>query len=375
MKERLTLASLWFLNGDGSQEQTGGLQRWCRDLAILARHHGHDVLVVQGAHQGFETEYRPGIRVVGVPRSMGFQGNWQLSRWMLRHLDPKDACVYVSQELAIAGCPQRSMAVNHGIWWDGDMPWHKKRLNKVLQSRLLNKLKAVICVDTNYINWCHAELKGRRAWEQKLFYVPNYADLDRFLPTGEASRQTPELRILFPRRVEGDGLEFQGRGAGLLLKAVELLEAREVRTRLMFVGRGGLQGAIRQWAANHHMEDRVEVFESTLDGMPDQYARADVIVVPSLEHEGTSLSAIEGLVSGVPTVVSHIGGLANIVIPGFNGEMCDLSPESLADAILRAHEERPLERVGLLAACRESLGKPRWEQSVWTHIGKTLAFR
>jgi glycosyltransferase involved in cell wall biosynthesis len=120
------------------------------------------------------------------------------------------------------------------------------------------------------------------------------------------------------------------------------------------------------------MADRVEVFESKLDDMPLQYARADVSVAPSLAHEGTSLSAIEGLVSGVPTVVSHIGGLPNIIIPGFNGAICDLTPESLAAAIQDVTKSRPLDRPGLLDACRNSLGKARWESSVWDHISRCL---
>jgi len=48
--------------------------------------------------------------------------------------------------------------------------------------------------------------------------------------------------------------------------------------------------------------------------MPEVYARADVVVVPSTAHEGTSLSAIEAIASGKPTIVTHIGGLGNIVI-------------------------------------------------------------
>jgi glycosyltransferase involved in cell wall biosynthesis len=94
--------------------------------------------------------------------------------------------------------------------------------------------------------------------------------------------------------------------------------------------------------------------------------------VPSIEHEGTSLSAIEGIVAGLPTVVSHIGGLCNIVIPGLNGLVADLAPDSLADAILQAARSRPLDEPALLAACRRALGKERWERDVWSHLTKAL---
>ena len=101
--------------------------------------------------------------------------------------------------------------------------------------------------------------------------------------------------------------------------------------------------------------------------------KADVVVIPTVAQEGTSLSAIEGIVSGKPTVVTHIGGLGNIVINGLNGHICDLSPESLADAIQQAAETRLLDSSPeVFARCRESLGKLRWERQVWRFLEQYL---
>ncbi len=365
MPKQLSIATLIMLDSEGETFSSGGLQRWCRDLALLARDKGYEVTVYQKATRPFQKEIAEGVCVKGLVCPLSFRGNWKFSRLLARCSDPKNPIVFVSQELALSNSPQRSVAVNHGIWWDGDRPALKRWLNKRLQYRLINRLRGIICVDTNYINWCHAELPNRKLWEEKFYYVPNYGDLDVFKPSKPRSSSEDELTILFPRRVTDKTLERGGRGGGLFCRALEVLAKRGYKTRALFVGPGSQQNAIRDWAATRGMKNEVEVFDVALDEMPSVYARADVVVVPSIEHEGTSLSAVEALVSGIPTVVSHIGGLGNLVIDGFNGHICNLTAESLADAIQRAATERLLDDPRILSRCRESLGKPRWERQVW----------
>ena len=88
--------------------------------------------------------------------------------------------------------------------------------------------------------------------------------------------------------------------------------------------------------------------------MPMLYQSCDVVVIPSTGHEGTSLSAIEGIVSGKPTVVTHIGGLPNIAIDGLNAYVCDLSPTSLAGAIRKAIENCTVRDSGQLEKLRRT---------------------
>jgi len=365
MPKRLNIATLIMLNPEGERFSRGGLERWSRDVALLARDKGYEITAYQKATRPFQKEIAEGVCVKGVVCPASFKGNWKFSRLLARYIDPEDPIIFVSQELALSNSYQRAVAVNHGIWWDGDRPAWKRWLNKRLQYRLINRLRGIICVDTNYINWCHAELPNRKLWEEKLYYVPNYGDLDVFKPGKQRSSREDGLTILFPRRVTDKTLERGGRGGGLFCRALEILAKRGYKARALFVGPGSQQNAIRNWAAARGMENEVEVFDVALDEMPSVYAKADVVVVPSIEHEGTSLSAVEALVSGKPTVVSHIGGLGNLVIDGFNGHICNLTAESLADAIQRAAAERLLDDPRILSRCRESLGKPRWERQVW----------
>jgi|LSQX01.1.fsa_nt_gb glycosyltransferase involved in cell wall biosynthesis len=374
MASNVNIVILWLYDARGERLLIGGLARWCRDAARLIRSHGYRVRIWQKSSEPFCRELEEDISVHGLRASLKFRGNRTLAKALEQRNPSDEPWLFVSQEIQGFGTFPRSVAVNHGIWWNGDFPWWKRVLNKRLQRRLILGSRATICVDTNYINWCHAELRGRREWEQRLVYVPNYADLNHFKPAVE--RRSPEANsptILFPRRVMGENLDRDVRGAGFLIRAVEVMESQGLRPRVIFAGRGHLQGDIEAWARRRKMNDRVEVLEAPLDEMPALYARADVVVVPTLAHEGTSLSAIEGLVSGKPVVVSHIGGLGNIVVDRLNGYVCDLTPESLARAIRDALADSPLTRSpGVLEAVRASLGKDRWEKKIWSVMENSL---
>lgn len=369
--QKIYLFVLWFLNPDGSgRELTGGMERYCRDLARLIRAAGNEVQIIQKSHVPFDIEYEAGINVTGIPAALTVKGHVTYYR-QVRRMVPADApVIYVSQDLCLGGYFRRAVAVNHGIWWHGDFSWKKKLLVRWHQRKMLDWLRAVICVDTNYINWLHAEFSGRKNWRHKLSYICNYADT-RIFHAPEQSLSTREgVSIVFPRRMMGAVLEDEPRGGLLLLEAIREFKSRNpsVNFTVRMVGRGTLADQLRAWCKENDMESNVEFFEAGFDEMPAVYRNSDIVVIPSTGTEGTSLSAIEGMCSGATTVVSHIGGLANIVIDGFNGYVADLSVSSLCHAIERAVQNPIRFRQPI-----EALSKQRWDSQVRgflkSHIG------
>jgi glycosyltransferase involved in cell wall biosynthesis len=375
--ETLNLAVLWMMDFSGSRFLNGGLERWCRDLARLAQSKGYRVAVYQKAPRPFTVELPEGITVTGVECSLRTTGHRRFSKWLEQHLEPADPLVYVSQELALSGKLRRCVTVNHGIWWDGDYPAWKKLVLKRLHARYLRTARSTICVDTNYINWCHAELPGRVEWQGSLAYIPNYADAERFHPSAAGRGAEGPVHLVFPRRIPEDSLNGQGRGAGFLLQALDILLERSVPFRVSFVGPAsdGAKAAINEWAARRGDAGLAQQYEVPMDQMPEVYDSADVVVVPTVAHEGTSLAAIEGIMSGKPTVVTHIGGLPNVVIDGLTGFMCDLTPASLADSIIRAIGATGHDSTATLEAARSTFSKSRWEKAVWTHLEASLHLR
>ena len=120
-----------------------------------------------------------------------------------------------------------------------------------------------------------------------------------------------------------------------LLHALRQLHQRSYRAHLWLVGQRGL-GAESIVRAIHELD--LSAFVHITDFVPLADLRAfyhlcDAFVLPSL-YEGFGLPVLEALAGGVPSAVSRIPALAEIL--GDAGLLFDpLSVESIADALLR----------------------------------------
>lgn len=348
------------------------MERYCRDLARLIQRSGYEVCIFQKSNVPFEIQYEPGIHVTGIPAALTVKGHVAFYRQVRKIIAADAPVIYVSQDLCVGGYFKRAIGVNHGIWWHGDFSWKKKLLVRWHQRKMLDWLQGIICVDTNYINWLHAEFSGRKIWRSKLSYICNYADTDVFHAQDKVEHRRKCLSIVFPRRMMGTVLEDEPRGGILLLEAMKTFKERNQNTDFVvrMVGRGALAGQLQAWCKSNGLESNVEFFEAGFDEMPAVYRDADIVVIPSTGTEGTSLSAIEGMCSGATTVVSHIGGLANIVIDGFNGYVSDLTSDSLCEAIERAGKNpisfhKPI----------DALSKKRWDGQIAKFLEKHLEIK
>jgi glycosyltransferase involved in cell wall biosynthesis len=362
-KQRVFLLVLWFLDPDGSgKELTGGMERYCRDLALMYARDGYPVTIIQKGNVDFETDYSAGVSVVGIKSKLSFGGHFAYFRKIKEIVPTTAPVIFVSQDLCLGAHFDRAVAVNHGIWWHGDFNFVKKIVIRIHQWKMLDWLKGVVCVDTNYINWLHTEFSNRAAWRHKLTYICNYADTEIFVPvTSMKSASKSSVTIVFPRRMMGAKIGDEPRGGLMFLEALVLLKARrpDARFNVKMVGRGSLTEDLKRWCAAHGLAEEVEFFEAKFDEMPAVYQSADIVVIPSTGTEGTSLSAVESICSGATTVVTHIGGLANIVIDGLNGYVSSLTADSLSRSIERAIDE-PLDGISSASA----LSKSRWEAQV-----------
>jgi glycosyltransferase involved in cell wall biosynthesis len=200
----------------------------------------------------------------------------------------------------------------------------------------MRHIDAVVCVDTAYINWLYASVPGRLNYAHKLWYVPNFVDNARHMKQASWEAVEGRTTILFPRRME------IRRGPLLLLEALEKLWAAGRSYRVVFCGPGQCSEEVRRRAQRLGVYDRVTITERSFEEMPGEYSRSQLAVIPTVAYEGTSLSCIEAMASGCPVVVTHVGGLGNLVIPGFNGLCVDLRADDLAASIERVLSDQAL---------------------------------
>ncbi len=174
---------------------------------------------------------------------------------------------------------------------------------------------AMVYVSRNQmVYWAGRRLKARRS-----LAIVNGVDLQRFKDASEAKAEA-KLRL---------GLEPESYVVGLLgafrpeKNQLELVQAAAqmrdagVPVKVLFVGDGNTRRLVQARVADLAIEDDV-IFAGEFDDVGPVIAAFDVGVLCSTT-ETFSLAALELLASGVPMVMTNVGGASEIVEPNVNG--------------------------------------------------------
>ena len=109
------------------------------------------------------------------------------------------------------------------------------------------------------------------------------------------------------------------KGVQHLIAAMPKILSNYNDAKLIIAGRGGMMDELRAEASNLGLKDKI-YFTGYLNSKQVQkmYKCADVAVFPST-YEPFGIVALEAMLAGVPTVVSDVGGLDEIVTHGVDG--------------------------------------------------------
>ena len=183
-----------------------------------------------------------------------------------------------------------------------------------------------------------------------------YANLPYFSDLGRFKCSVPEERA--ERVFLFSGSLIARKGVDLLARAFVRLANEVAHVRLRIVGEGELRQSLSQTLRT--VSDRVEfVGFRDWNELPAEYARADVLCVPS-RYDGWGLVVPEGLAAGLPVIATNrMGAALEFVETGKNGWLIPASDE---DAVFRAMREAAL----LLPSELDQLGR-RARESVSGH--------
>jgi glycosyltransferase involved in cell wall biosynthesis len=191
---------------------------------------------------------------------------------------------------------------------------------------------------------CNDDVAGElRAVGANVELVPHGVDLARFSPA--PLPPTPPVRLLAVGRL------VEKKGFAVLLEA---LVRMNVAVHLRIVGDGPLRAELECLIAARALRDRVNLAEPvTHHALPDAYADAHVVVVPSVQdaagdRDGLPNVVLEAMASGRPVVASDIAAIPSAVRDRHTGI---LVPPGDPSALARA-----LERLALDAPLRARLG-------------------
>lgn len=145
--------------------------------------------------------------------------------------------------------------------------------------------------------------------------------------------------------VEGVNLVSVGRlslpkNFGRAVRVASVLKKRGVVFHWTIVGEGPLRNTLESQVKELGVDDVVSFIG--LRSNPYQYvSKSDILVVTS-DYEGRSIAIDEAQVLGVPVITTNYPTAKDAVVDGETGLICDMTPEAIADAVIRLHTDKPL---------------------------------
>ncbi|WP_114216695.1 glycosyltransferase [Ochrobactrum sp. 3-3] len=328
--KRVDIINVNFFDWDGEVLYRGGAERYVYDLCVIAQSLGMEPRIIQNGRKDFQRTFR-GVPVIGVRTDIA---------WDTRQLSPilsdatAGAGLVIASPLDLAcGVNQRQpvIGINHGIYWDSIENNHQYRsfdTNIIIDA--IQRCRHTVCVDTNFINWVRTI-----DWSlgRNLHYVPNYVKSDTFYPK-EKNFSAEKLRVLMPRRL------YEPRGLYMAIEAFDSLFKTRGDLHLTLCGQatGDDVAAVKSFMSRH--DGKVDWIERDMDEMGDVYRDHEIVLIPTLASEGTSLSCVEAFASNCAVIATNVGGLPNLLQDHYNGLMIRPIAKDMEDAISRLADDR-----------------------------------
>lgn len=185
-----------------------------------------------------------------------------------------------------------------------DNPLYKKLLK--IEENSLNFVNSIIAVDERIKEHVIKTLK-KYGKEMKVYAIPNFTNTDFFKP---CKKKNDKVIIACVRRlVEKNGVIYA-------VKAMKYIDYDNCILKIY--GDGPCLDKIKEYIKSNSLESKVELCGGIDNSeVLNIYNECDIVLVPSITvnglQEATSISAIEAMACGIPTIASNIGGLPILI--------------------------------------------------------------
>jgi glycosyltransferase involved in cell wall biosynthesis len=185
--------------------------------------------------------------------------------------------------------------------------------------------------------------------------VPNGVDTDVYRPGPAAGRIRKQFGLGADSCIIGHVARFSAvKNHEMLLHAFARVVNEVPGAFLALAGDGPLRAAIEAMIRELGIESRVGLLGHMSEQVPSLYREFDVFVLPSLA-EGTSMSILEAMASGVPVVATAVGGTPDVLDHGRSGVLVPSRDAEALAAALGALLRNPSERKRLGSASRQRI--------------------
>lgn len=225
-------------------------------------------------------------------------------------------------------------AVDHGTSREWGLRY---RLTRGLESYALRHVDAV----TTICEGLRSDILARGIAPQKVTVIPNAVNIESF-SVNEASdpQLARELGLEGKQLLGFIGSFYAYEGLNILLQALPKMLSRNPDIRILLVGGGPQEKALKALAAQLGIEDKVSfIGRVPHDQVQRYYNLIDVLVYPRLQMRLTDLvtplKPLEAMAQGRLLAASNVGGHLELIRDGKTGVLFKAGdPDALAEKVL-----------------------------------------
>jgi glycosyltransferase involved in cell wall biosynthesis len=147
--------------------------------------------------------------------------------------------------------------------------------------------------------------------------IPNGIDTERFRPSNDEQREKARSELGFPAGafvIGGVGRLVSQKNFLLFLKIASNILKKYPEVRFAIAGTGPLDSILRAEAENLGISSRI-VFLGHVSNRQSLYHALDALMITS-DFEGTPMTLLEAMASGVPVVASAVDGISEVCSDG-----------------------------------------------------------
>ncbi|WP_444677376.1 glycosyltransferase [Halomonas sp. E19] len=306
-----------------SSAAAGGAEVYVKDISIEMRKRGHRVFIAfldraeeAGREQSYEDKFLAELRDNGI--EFGFVGararrnplkGVAALRKFQRAFKPDliHSHLYYAAIFSAFLPRVKRVYTHHNI---------KLRANPILYRFLDRRTHAYVGI----CNACTSLLK--QVATRDVHHIDNAVDAARLVPI-ENYPDRPLVTLLYVGRLS------EQKNLALLLNALSRIDSANYR--LLLAGSGPEDAQLRQLASELGIAERLD-FLGNVDNVSSLLKEADVFVMSSA-WEGLPIAQIEATLTGLPVLVTDVGGCSEIVEKVDNGLVVGVEVEAYADAL------------------------------------------
>ena len=225
-------------------------------------------------------------------------------------------------------------AVDHGTTTEGSLRY---ALTRRLETSALRRASHVFTI----CEGLRSDIVGRGIPQEKVTVIPNAVDIESFEPGGEPDSELKAKLGLSNASVVGFiGSFYAYEGLDLLLESLPLILKHRPEVRLLLVGGGPQDAALKAQAQSLGLTDKI-VFTGRVphEQVQRYYDLIDVLAYPRhsmrLTELVTPLKPLEAMAQGRVLVASDVGGHKELIRDGQTGVLFKAgSADALAQAVV-----------------------------------------